>query len=92
MALAYYHLIPEHVATVTSVTTQRPGKYEFNRFSYCGTSAHRYSSVVNIASLTDDEICLCIMPEKPTIRHFRPQGDSNAYMNLFDCKIWITRR
>jgi hypothetical protein len=36
MALAYYHLIPEHVAVVTSVTTQRPGKYEnkFGRFSY----------------------------------------------------------
>lgn len=36
MALAYYHLIPEHVATVTSVTTRRPGKYEnrFGRFSY----------------------------------------------------------
>jgi hypothetical protein len=25
MALAYYHLIPEYVAVVTSVTTQRPG-------------------------------------------------------------------
>ena len=24
MALSYYHLIPEHVAVVTSITTQRP--------------------------------------------------------------------
>ena len=36
MALAYYHLIPEHVAVVTSVTTQRPITYEnkFGRFTY----------------------------------------------------------
>lgn len=36
MALAYYSLIPEHVAVITNVTIARPGEWEneFGRFSY----------------------------------------------------------
>jgi predicted transcriptional regulator of viral defense system len=36
MALSYYSLIPEHVAIVTSVTTQRPGQWQtpYGRFAF----------------------------------------------------------
>lgn len=36
MALSHYHLIPEHVAVVTSVTTARPGMWRnlYGRFSF----------------------------------------------------------
>ncbi len=83
MALAYYHLIPEHVAMVTSVTTQRPGKYEnkFGRFSY----RHIHPSLffgIEYRLLVDDEYAYVAMPEKALLDliHFRPQGDSREYI------------
>ena len=83
MALAYYHLIPEHVAVVTSVTTQRPGKYEnkFGRFSY----RHIHTSLfygIDYRLLANDEYAYVALPEKALLDlvHFRPQGDSRAYI------------
>lgn len=83
MALAYYHLIPEHVAVVTSVTTRRPGKYEnkFGRFSY----RHIHMSLfygIDYRLLANDEYAYVALPEKALLDlvHFRPQGDSRAYI------------
>jgi predicted transcriptional regulator of viral defense system len=83
MALAYYHLIPEHVAVVTSVTTQRPGKFEnkFGRFSY----RHIHTSLfygIEYRLLVDDEYAYVAVPEKALLDliHYRPQGDSREYI------------
>jgi len=83
MALAYYHLIPEHVAAVTSVTTQRPGKYKnkFGRFSY----RHIHTSLfygIEYRLLVNNEYAYVAMPEKALLDliHFRPQGDSITYI------------
>ena len=84
MALAYYHLIPEHVALVTCVTTQRPGKYEnkFGRFSYRHISSSLFYGI-EYRLLADDEYAYVAMPEKALLDliHFRPQGDSMAYID-----------
>jgi predicted transcriptional regulator of viral defense system len=83
MALAYYHLIPEHVAVVTSVTTQRPGKFEnkFGRFSYRHIHASLFYGI-EYRLLVDDEYAYVAMPEKALLDliHFRPQGDSREYV------------
>ena len=83
MALAYYHLIPEHVAVVTSVTTQRPGTYEnkFGRFTY----RHIHTSLfygIEYRLLVGDEYAYVAMPEKALLDliHYRPQGDSRDYI------------
>jgi hypothetical protein len=83
MALAYYHLIPEHVAVITSVTTQRPGEYEnkFGRFSY----RHIHPSLffgIEYRLLVKDEYAYVATPEKALLDliHFRPQGDSREYI------------
>lgn len=83
MALAYYHLIPEHVAVVTSVTTQRPGEYEnkFGRFSY----RHIHPALfygIEYRLLVNDEFAYVATPEKALLDliHFRPQGDSREYI------------
>lgn len=84
MALAYYHLIPEHVAVVTSVTTQRPGKYEnrFGRFSYRHISPSLFFGI-EYRLLADDEYAYVAMPEKALLDliHYRLQGDSMAYID-----------
>lgn len=83
MALAYYHLIPEHVAVVTCVTTRRPGKYEnkYGRFSY----RHIHPSLffgMGYRLLVNDEYAYVAMPEKALLDlvYFRPQGDSREYI------------
>ena len=83
MALAYYHLIPEHVAVVTSVTTQRPGKFKnkFGRFSYRHINTSLFYGI-EYRLLTNDEYAYVATPEKALLDliHFRPQGDSAAYI------------
>lgn len=83
MALAYYHLIPELVAVITSVTTQRPSKYEnkFGRFSY----RHIHTSLfygIEYRLLVNDEYAYVAMPEKALLDliHYRPRGDSREYI------------
>jgi hypothetical protein len=83
MALAYYHLIPEHVAVITSVTTQRSGKYEnkFGRFSYRHINTSLFFGI-EYRLLVNDEYAYVATPEKALLDliHFRPQGDSAAYI------------
>lgn len=83
MALAYYHLIPEYVAVVTSVTTQRPGDYEnkFGRFSYRHINPALFYGI-EYRLLVDDEYAYVATPEKALLDliHFRPQGDSKEYI------------
>ncbi|MCP4415114.1 MAG: hypothetical protein GY805_00730 [Chloroflexi bacterium] len=83
MALAYYHLIPEHVAVITSVTTQRPGKYEnkIGRFSYRHINTSLFFGI-EYRLLVNDEYAYLATPEKALLDliHFRPQGDSAAYI------------
>jgi hypothetical protein len=83
MALAYYHLIPEHVAVITNVTTQRPGKYEnkFGRFSYRHINPSLFFGI-EYRLLVNDEYAYVAAPEKALLDliHFRPQGDSAEYI------------
>jgi predicted transcriptional regulator of viral defense system len=83
MALAHYHLIPEHVAVVTSVTTQRPAKFEnqFGRFSYRHINPALFYGI-DYRLLTGDEYAYVAAPEKALLDliYLRPQGDSNAYI------------
>lgn len=83
MALAYYHLIPEHVAVVTCVTTQRPAKYanRFGRFSYHHINPSLFFGIDH-RLLVGDEYAYIAMPEKALLDliHLRPQGDSVAYI------------
>lgn len=83
MALAYYHLIPEYVAVVTSVTTQRPGKYEnkFGRFAYRHINTSLFFGI-EYRLLVNDEYAYVAAPEKALLDliHFRPQGDSREYI------------
>jgi predicted transcriptional regulator of viral defense system len=83
MALAYYHLIPEHVAVVTSVTTQRPVTYEnkFGRFTYRHINPALFYGI-DYRLLVDDEYAYVATPEKALLDlvHLRPGGDSAAYL------------
>lgn len=83
MALAYYHLIPEHVAVITSVTTQRPRHYEnkFGRFSYRHINPSLFYGI-EYRLLVNDEYAYVATPEKALLDliYFRPQGDSIAYV------------
>jgi predicted transcriptional regulator of viral defense system len=83
MALAYYHLIPEHVAVVTSVTTQRPVTYEnkFGRFTYRHINSALFYGI-DYRLLVDDEHAYVATPEKALLDlvHLRPGGDSAAYL------------
>ncbi len=83
MALAHYHLIPEHVALITSVTTQRSGTFEnkFGRFSY----RHIHTSLfygIEYRLLVNDQYAYVATPEKALLDliHYRPQGDSIEYI------------
>lgn len=83
MALAYYHLIPEHVAVVTSVTTQRPVTYEnkFGRFTYRHINPALFYGI-DYRLLVDDVYAYVATPEKALLDlvHLRPGGDSAAYL------------
>jgi predicted transcriptional regulator of viral defense system len=83
MALAYYHLIPEHVAVVTSVTTQRPGQYEnkFGRFTYRHIQPSLFYGLER-RLLAKGEYAYVALPEKALLDliYLRPQGDSTAYI------------
>lgn len=83
MALAYYHLIPEHAAVVTSVTTQRPSKFKnkFGRFSYRHINTSLFYGI-EYRLLVNDEYAYVATPGKALLDliHLRPQGDSAAYI------------
>ncbi len=83
MALSYYHLIPEHVAVVTSITTQRPGKFEnqFGRFHYRHIKPSLFYGI-DYRLLVGDEYAYVATPEKALLDliYLRPRGDSNEYI------------
>ncbi len=83
MALAYYHLIPEHVAVITNVTTQRPSKFEnkFGRFTYRHINPSLFFGI-EYRLLVENEYAYVATPEKALLDliHLRPQGDSKAYI------------
>lgn len=84
MALGYYHLIPEHVAVVTSVTTQRPGKFanKYGRFTYRHIHPNLFFGI-DYRHLVDGEYAYIATPEKALLDliYLQPQGDSVAYIN-----------
>lgn len=84
MALAYYHLIPEHVAVVTSVTTGRPGTFanKFGRFSYRHIDPSLFFGIEH-RLLVGDERAYVAAPEKALLDlvHLQPGGDSAGYIN-----------
>lgn len=83
MALAHYHLIPEHVAVITSVTTQRPGRYEnkYGRFTYRHIQPALFYGIT-YRLLGEDTYAYVATPEKALLDliYLRPQGDSKAYI------------
>lgn len=83
MALSYYHLIPEYVVTITSITTGRPNQYQnnFGRFTYRHIHPKLFFGMRRWL-LVDDEYTLIATPEKALLDliYLRPQGDSPAYI------------
>lgn len=83
MALDYYHLIPEHVAVVTSVTTGRPSKWEnrFGRFVYRHINPALFFGI-EYRLLVNGEYAFVATPEKALLDliYLKPQGDSAAYI------------
>ncbi|MEM7114577.1 MAG: hypothetical protein AAF614_19225 [Chloroflexota bacterium] len=83
MALGYYHLIPEHVAVVTSVTTQRPGKFvnKYGRFTYRHINPNLFFGI-DYRHLVEHEYAYIATPEKALLDliYLQPRGDSVAYI------------
>ena len=84
MALGYYHLIPEHVVTVTCVTTQRPAQYQnkFGRFTYRHINPKLFYGI-EYRLLVGDRYAYIATPEKALLDlvYFWPQGDSPDYLH-----------
>lgn len=84
MALSYYGLIPEHVAVVTSVTTQRPGRWqnEFGRFVYRHVVPHLFYGM-DYLPVTEEQFAYIATPEKALLDliYLRPRGDSADYIH-----------
>jgi hypothetical protein len=81
--LAHYHLIPEHVAVVTSVTVQRPVEFrnKFGRFTYRHITPTLFYGI-EYRLLVDNDHAYVATPEKALLDliHLRPKGDSAAYV------------
>lgn len=82
-ALGYYHLIPEHVAAVTSVTTQRPGEWD----TPLGTYLYRHIQPdlfygYQRVRVSDDQQAFIASPAKALLDlvHLEPGGDSPEYL------------
>ncbi len=90
-ALAFYGLIPEFVAEVTSVTTKRQKMYEtpIGRFSYTPIPIHLFSTGFTLLQITDYGSALIATPEKALadllyIRKFKIKSNSDLEALLFD--------
>jgi len=83
MGLSYYSLIPEHVAVITNVTTQRPGKWEneFGRFSYRHLHP-RYFFGMEYRLIWQGQYAYVAYPEKALLDfiYLRPGGDSPLFI------------
>lgn len=65
-ALAYYGLIPEHVAEVTSISIKRARDFDtpIGRFSYAHLPPKLYQVNFNLVSVRNNETALIATPEK----------------------------
>ncbi|MBU0493573.1 MAG: hypothetical protein KKA73_29805 [Chloroflexi bacterium] len=82
-ALAYYGLIPEHVPTVTSVTTARPGQWDtpLGRYEFRHLKAGLWRGYRQL-DLGDGQSAFVAMPEKALLDlvHLQPGGDAPGYL------------
>lgn len=98
MALSYYHLIPEYVAVVTSVTTTRPGRWanKLGRFTYRHITPNLFFGIT-YRHLVNDEFAYIATPEKALLDliYLRPRGDTVDYiesLRLQNLEILDTER
>jgi len=82
-ALSYYDLIPEHVASVTSVTTGRPQNVsnEFGRFMYRHIQPRLFYGFRHWR-VSDQQYAFLASPEKALLDliYLTPNGDDEAYL------------
>jgi predicted transcriptional regulator of viral defense system len=82
-ALAYYGLIPEYVAVVTSVTAARPGRWETPLGVY--QFRHVKTELVygyRLVDVTDRQQAFVATPEKALLDlvYLQPRGDDSSYL------------
>jgi predicted transcriptional regulator of viral defense system len=82
-ALAYYSLIPEQVAVITSVTTQRPGTWQTPQGVF--TFQHIQPALLfgyERVLVAPGQYAFMAMPEKALLDlvYLQPGGDSAAYL------------
>lgn len=82
-ALAYYDLIPEHAAVVTSVSARRPAEWQnpIGRFAY----RHLKQDLIfgyRQLKVGDDQAAFVATPEKALLDqiYLSPSGDARAYL------------
>lgn len=84
-ALAYYGMIPEHVPTVTSVTTQRPGDWEttLGRFEFHHTKPELFYGY-RVVEVSEAQSATMATAEKALLDlvYLQPGGDSRAYLQM----------
>lgn len=82
-ALGYYHLIPEHVAAVTSVTTQRPREWDtpVGMYLYRHIQPDLFYGYRRVR-VSDDQYAFIALPEKALLDlvYLEPGGDSPEYL------------
>ena len=82
-ALSYYGVIPEFSAAITSVTLQRPAKWQtaLGRFVFQRIKANLFYGY-NLTELGQNQQAFLATPEKALLDliHLQPGGDSPAYL------------
>jgi predicted transcriptional regulator of viral defense system len=82
-ALAYYGLIPEYVAQILSVTTQRPTRWSnpLGDFRFQHLASHLFFGYQHV-SFTPSQDVFIALPEKALLDlvHLTPNGDDPAYL------------
>lgn len=83
MALAYYSLIPEHVAVITSVTTQRPGHWDtpYGSFAFKHIQTNFFYGFTYHA-VSQTQAAFVALPEKALLDlvYLQPGGDSPEFL------------
>jgi hypothetical protein len=83
MALSYYSLIPEHVAVITSVTTNRPGQWDtpYGRFAFKHVQTDFFYGF-EYRAVSNREHAFVASPEKALLDlvYLQPGGDKPEYL------------
>lgn len=83
MALSYYSLIPEHVAVVTSVTTQRPGQWQtpYGRFTFKHVQTDFFYGF-EYRAVSQTQYAYVAFPEKALLDlvYLQPGGDKPEFL------------